>query len=108
MLIDARIPVLLDPADMSEAVVLIEGAPVPPGTVGTRFDLASTHAPGCACCGPRGPVAEALGSLFTRRARGELIFFQAVRAVGLSAAGRDAVLDAVANDPVASARFRLG
>jgi len=106
--IDARIPVLLDPGDMLDAAVLIEGAAVPAGAIGTRFDLNPVHPPGCQCCVPRGPVADALAALFTRRARGELAFFRVVRAVGLSDAGREAVLDALANDPVASARFRLG
>ncbi len=49
-------------------------------------------------CRPCSPVA--LG--------GELAFFRVVRVLELSDAGRDAVLDALANDPVASARLRLG
>lgn len=108
MFIDARIPVLLGSGDLQDGAVLIEGAPVPAGAVGVRFDLASDHAPACACCLPRGSVAEALSLLFTRRARGELPFFRTVRAVELSDAGQEAVWDALANDPVASARFRLG
>jgi len=108
MFIDARIPVLLGPGDLREAAVLVEGTPVLDGAAGVRFDLGYSHAPGCACCRPRGPVADALSSLFTGRARGELPFFRVVRVLGLSEAGRDAVLDTLANDPVASARFRLG
>ncbi len=108
MFIDARIPVLLSPGDLQDAAVLVEGTPLLDGAAGVRFDLACSHAPGCACCRPRGPVADALSSLFTRRARGELAFFRVVRVLELSDAGRDAVLDALANDPVASARLRLG
>ncbi len=108
MLIDARIPVLIGSGAVAERAVLIEGAPVPAGVAGARFDLTSSHAPNCSCCTSRSPVAEALASLFTRRARGEVAFFRAVQAVGLSDAGRAALMDALANDPVASARFRIG
>jgi hypothetical protein len=66
----------------------------------------ATHPLGCACCTPRGPVAEALGRLFLARARGELPWFRSVVAVTCSAAGADAVRAALTADVVTTARFR--
>ncbi len=106
MFIDARVPVHLGPDAPTDAAVLVEDAPIPAGAAGARFEL-SSHALDCACCTPRSPVAQALAFLFAERARGNLPFFNSVRALGLSGPGRDAVLDALSNDPVASARFRL-
>ncbi len=74
-----------------------------------RFRLApglAGHAPGCACCVPRGPVAEALGRLFLARARGEVAWFRSV-AVLASLAGEAAVRAALAEDQVSAGRFRL-
>jgi hypothetical protein len=66
----------------------------------------ATHPLGCACCTPRGPVAEVLGRLFLARARGELPWFRSVVAVTCSAAGADAVRAALIADVVTTARFR--
>jgi hypothetical protein len=75
-----------------------------------RFALrmrVAMHPVGCACCAPRGPVAEALGRLFLARARGEVPWFRSVVAVTRGAAGAEAVRAALAGDVVTLARFRL-
>ncbi len=109
---DPRIPVRF--ADLAAAgadeAVLIEGsAAVRAGLAVARFQLPAfgAHPAGCACCLPRGPVAEALGRLFLARARGEVGFFRSVVAVAATTAGRRAIDDALAGDPVVTARFRL-
>jgi hypothetical protein len=90
--------------------VLIEGeSAAPAGRPVQCFRLSpglAGHAPGCACCVPRGPVAEALSRLFLARARGEVAWFHAV-AVHASPAGQAAVRAALATDQVAAGRFRL-
>jgi hypothetical protein len=91
--------------------LLVEGeAPVPVGHSEARFRLAPGlpgHPAGCACCTPRGPVAEALGRLFLARARGEVAFFRSVVAVVTTPAGEAAVRAALAEDQVSAGRFRL-
>jgi hypothetical protein len=115
MFVDARIPVLLegpvspDGADAATALLLEGDAPAPSDRTVVRFDLPRTvHVAGCACCLPRGPVAEALGRLFLARARGEVPFFRRVLARPVSEAGRNALITALADDPLVSGRFRLG
>jgi hypothetical protein len=74
-----------------------------------RFTLpirVPTHPPGCTCCAPRGPVAEALGRLFLARARGEVPWFRSVVAVTHSTTGAEAVRAALTGDVVTTARFR--
>lgn len=123
--IDARVPVRLSLAGAppADAAFLLEGEPdapgcvpgcVPPGAAVARFALPaptavapSAHPAGCACCTPRGPVAEALGRLFLARARGEVGFFRSVIARPASPAGEAAIRAALAGDPLVSARFRL-
>ena len=63
------------------------------------------HAPGCACCLPRPPVAAALGGLFLARARGEVPFFRRVVVV---VADDVQIRTEIAGDPLVSGRFRLG
>ncbi|MGC1408937.1 MAG: hypothetical protein WA864_08360 [Acetobacteraceae bacterium] len=102
-------PVHFGPPADGEAV-LIEGDTG--GTCGrpaARFRLSPAlagHAPGCACCVPRDPAAQALGRLFLARARGEVAWFHSV-AVLASPAGKAAVRVALARDQVSSRRFRL-
>ncbi|HST74721.1 MAG TPA: hypothetical protein VLJ20_05055 [Acetobacteraceae bacterium] len=113
--IDARVPVAFRAAAAfaPEVALLLEGdRPAPEGAVVARFspdlgqsDLAG-HGADCACCVPRGAVAQALGQLFLARARGEVSFFRSVIVV-CGAAGHAEVLAALATDPVVSARFRL-
>ena len=52
------------------------------------------------------PVAQALSRLFLARARGEMGFFRGVLAVTVTAAGQEAVLTALADDPLVSAWFK--
>jgi hypothetical protein len=94
------------------ALLVEDGDPaaaVPPAAVAiARFALpATSHAIGCACCLPRGPVSVALGRLFLARARAEVPLFETVVAVTHSAAGRAAVHAALDGDVVTRARFRL-
>jgi hypothetical protein len=96
--------------------LLIEGdsGVVPPGLPAERFRLAAPvfgkagpHRIGCACCTPRGPVADALARLFLARARGEVGLFGAVLAVPAGAAGAAAIRAVLDTDQVAASRFRL-
>ena len=111
LFLDARVPVHLDPAAEpgADAALLVEGeAAVPPGLPVARFTPAvQLHGIGCACCIPRGAVAEALGRLFLARARGEVAFFRSVIARPASEAGAAAIREALASDPLVSGRFRL-
>jgi hypothetical protein len=111
--IDDRVPVRFGAADiaMPEEALLVEGnAPMPAGQPVARFQLVPSligHPIGCACCTPRGPVAEALGRLFVARARGEVAFFRSMVAVVTTSGGRTAVRAALAQDQVCAGRFRL-
>lgn len=112
LFMDARVPVRFAAANQAgpEDALLIEGdAPAPAGRVVARFALPEqpAHPIGCACCLPRGPVAEALTKLFLARVRGEVAFFRAVVAQPASAAGEAAIRAALADDPLVSGRFRL-
>ncbi len=109
---DPRIPVRL--GSLGEvalgAALLVEGdVEAPAGTPFARFEVGSAfgHAVGCACCRPRGAAAEALSRLYLARVRGATTPFAEVLAVTASGAGRRAVVDAIANDPLTRARFRL-
>lgn len=108
--LDARLPVHVTgfseaPADA--AVLAEEGMEVPPGRPVDRFRVMMLgHPPGCTCCGPRSPAAQALSRLFVGRGRGTVPFFSSVLVI----AGRDgqrAVLDALTRDPAVAAWFRL-
>jgi hypothetical protein len=110
---DDRVPVRFGSGEAAEldAALLVEGdAPVPPGHAVGRFRLTPSligHPFGCACCTPRGPVAEALGRLFLARARGEVTFFRSVVVVTATPAVEAAVRAALAEDQVSAGRFRL-
>jgi hypothetical protein len=110
---DDRIPVRFDAADgaRGDEALLVEGdLAVPAGHAVRRFTLAPGvfgHPVGCACCAPRGAVAEALSRLFLARARGEVAFFRSVVAVAATSAGEAAVRAALAEDQVSAGRFRL-
>ena len=112
LLVDARLPVIFttpDPTGPETALLIQDNAPAPAGHPVARFTLPATaHPTGCACCLPRGPVAEALSYLFLARARGEISFFRQVLALPANAAGTAAIHAALTQDPVVSARFRLG
>jgi hypothetical protein len=110
---DDRVPVWFgsDGAAGPDAALLVEGdAVVPAGHVMARFRLGpglTGHPFGCACCVPRGPVAEALGRLFLARARGDVPFFRSVVAVVATPVGEAAIRAALARDQVSAGRFRL-
>jgi hypothetical protein len=108
LFIDARVPVTIGEASEArqDTAWLIEGRGASPGC----FELAArptAHPVGCTCCAPRGPVSDALNRLFLARARGEIPFFTRVIAVPASPTGEAAIRAALAEDPLASARFRL-
>jgi hypothetical protein len=110
---DGRLAVrfgLGEDAEPGEALLAEGEDPLPPGHPVARFSLRPGlrgHPIGCACCSPRGPVAEALGRLFLARARGEVAFFRSVVAVTATPAGEAAVRAALAEDQVSAGRFRL-
>ena len=108
--LDARIPVLMDPAVMEagDAMLVEAGAAAPAGVPCARFVADGPHPAGCACCVARYGAALALDRLFLLRARGEVAFFRRVVARPSSAAGAASLREALASDPVDSARYRLG
>ncbi len=114
LFVDARVPVRF--GSMAEATaetaLLVEGdVLVPEGIPVGRFDLpafSQRHPAGCTCCARRDPVSEALARLFLARARGETMWFLSVVAITAGRMGQQAVRDALANDQLAAARFRLG
>jgi hypothetical protein len=106
---DDRVAVHFGPAAADEAVLIEGDAGDACGRPVARFRLSPAlagHAPGCACCAPRDPAAQALGRLFLARARGEVAWFRSV-AVLATPAGEAAVRAALAHDHVSSCRFRL-
>jgi len=108
---DARIPVLFDPGSAAAGDAwLVEGdRPAPPGAHIVRF-MPPPHAPGhtvgCACCTPRGPVADALAGLFRARATGTAPFFARVIVLA-SPDGQKIVERALAEDVILRARYSL-
>ncbi len=115
--IDARIPLTLLP-DVGAleaaliagrpAAVLAEGMP-PVGTAALAMESFlpdSPHVAGCACCAGRSGAAQALDRLFQGRVRGRSGWFERVLVVPGSAAGREEVARALAEDPLTVSRFR--
>ena len=116
--VDARVKLRIGTADAAgpRDALLIEGeADAPEGATHARFTLpdsstlaqGTAHPSGCACCLPRGPVAEALSRLFLQRVRGEVAYFSEIVAVPGSPDGEAAIRAALQTDPVIAARFRL-
>ena len=116
--VDARVKLRIGTADAAGpyGALLIEGeADAPEGATHARFTLphsstlaeGAAHPSGCACCLPRGPVAEALSRLFLQRVRGEVAYFSEIVAVPGSSEGEAAIRAALQTDPVIAARFRL-
>jgi hypothetical protein len=106
---DDRIPVRFGQPEAGEATLIEGDAPVATERPVARFRLApglARHVPGCPCCVPRSPVAEALGRLFLARARREVAWFHSI-AVIATPAGEAAVRAALAGDQVSAGRFRL-
>jgi hypothetical protein len=109
MFIDARVPLRFGPLasrTADEAVMLDSDLPAEAPVA--RFNPArGGHAPDCACCVPRSAAAAALAALFRERAVGHGPPFRGVLAV-VGPDGEAAVREALANDPVAAGRYRLG
>ena len=108
--LDARIPVhLLMPGETpAPGMALLAEAPTETSAPAMAlFSLTGAHVPACACCGARGPVAEALDRLFLGRVRGELPWFTAIAALPLSADSAEAIRRTLREDQASSARFRL-
>lgn len=89
--IDARIPVVF-------------GAVPGQGDVVFQPEPSVVHPAGCACCVSRSRAAVALDKLFLQRVRGEVPWFQRV----VVPADDPALRASLADDPLLSARFRLG
>jgi hypothetical protein len=118
--LDARIPVTLVADEATLAAALASGPPaaliseappppLPPGAVAVvSFDsTTATHAAGCVCCAGRSPAAAALDRLFQARVRGACPWFDRVLALAETPEAAASLRDALARDPLASARFRL-
>lgn len=105
--VDARIPLVFGAAEDATAddALLLEGdgAAAP----GREWFTPADHPAGCACCGPRNAAGLALGRLLLARGRGTGPFFRRVVAVAETDAGRAAVSEALAGDPLASVCFRF-
>lgn len=97
LMFDGRVPVAFGPGmdAQEDDVVVADG-----------LGGGTGHDAGCACCTARSPAAQALGRLFTQRARGEVAFFRRVLIDG-DAAAEASVRAALQSDPVVAARFRL-
>lgn len=108
--VDARIPVAFAPAASAGRgdALLIEGeGAAPDGMPVVRLAAAPPgHAAGCACCAPRGPVAEALRGLFLARARDASAFFTRL-VVSAGAEGEAAIRQALAADAFLAGRYRV-
>jgi len=106
---DMRIPVLFGGAPTPDDAFLVEdGADMPAGyAVGFALPAQKFgHVLACNCCSSRGPAADALTRMFRARATGAAPFFKRVRVLA-SAAGEEAVREAIASDVVTAARYML-
>ena len=103
---DARLPIRFGPLDSREhgEAVLTDGPVV--SMPAAAFVVQPGHVIDCTCCAPRSGAAAALAQLFHNRAIATGPAFKSVLAV-MGRDGEAAVRDAVLNDPLVSARFRL-
>jgi hypothetical protein len=105
---DMRIPIVMGLEPAATDAVLVEAGGIMPA-VGhvVEFTVAKAgHPLACACCTLRGPVADALSRVFRERATGAAPFFKRV-VVLASANGEAAVRQALVQDVVTSARYRI-
>lgn len=110
---DDRIGVVIGPATSAgpdDALLLPAGVAAATGA-GVVVSLPAgaagiVHARGCACCLPRGALAETLGRLFLARARGEVAAFRRLVAP-LEGEAAAALSEALVSDRLLAARFRL-
>ncbi|BDG73619.1 hypothetical protein [Roseomonas fluvialis] len=114
--IDTRIPVTILPEAAAlpgmlagrPAALLAEGA-VPDhagAPVTESFAPEPRHAVACACCAGRSAAAQALDRLFQARVRGRAAWFDRVLVLASTEAGRAELVQALAQDPLTTARFR--
>jgi hypothetical protein len=105
---DMRIPILLDAQPNPDDAVLVEdGRDMPATGYALRFTAAKPgHVFDCTCCTLRGPAADALGRLYRERATGVAPYFKRV-VVLASPEGENAIREALDNDVVTQARYRL-
>lgn len=110
-----RIPILFggSAAREGDAFLVEDGAEMPAQGYAVRFAMRFPesgrkfgHAPGCVCCTLRGPAADALTGMFRARATGSAPFFKRVLVLA-SSEGEAAVREAIADDVVTAARYRL-
>ena len=107
--LDMRIPVVFGATPAAGDALLIEGnALVPPGFYVIRFRLpiGTGHSAGCACCAPRGPVAEALAQAFRDRVIGRAPFFNRIAVLAMDDDAIAAIEAALATDAMTAARYR--
>jgi hypothetical protein len=108
--LDARIPLVFgDEADAGpDDAVLHEGqGEVMAGRAWFEPDPPAAHPAGCLCCAHRNGAGKALGRLLLERGRGTGLFFRRVIVAVTTDAGRQCVAAALADDPLASACYRL-
>ena len=108
--LDARIPVHILALGATPApgmAVLAEAPAEASAPAMAIFTLEGAHVPACACCGARGPVAEALDRLFLGRVRGAHPWFTAIAALPRNAESAEAIRRTLREDQTSSARFRL-
>jgi hypothetical protein len=103
---DTRIEVVFGQRPGPHDAVLAEAHhAVPPGLHAAYFAI--SHPVGCTCCVGQSPAGAALATLFRARATGRAPFFRRV-VVLASPAGEAAVRQALAQEALAMARYRLG
>ena len=116
--IDARIPVTI--AARRRRPARRAGRPAGGGAGGRRAASCggdrhrkpslpdARHAPACACCAGRSAAAQALDRLFQARVRGRAAWFDRVLVLAETEDGRAELAQALAQDPLTTARFRAG
>lgn len=106
---DARIPVIFGQQPGADDMVLLQDGCAAPAT-GHVLPFSSSlpgHLPGCFCCAARSPAAAALAAAYVARATGKAPYFKSLLVMALPA-GRQAIEQALAEDVLCRARFRLG
>lgn len=110
MFIDARLPLRFGkPHDRTPNEAVLTDGPEPYQPPSARFEGTTTprtHPTDCACCNPRTAAALSLAALFQNRATTSTPAFTRVLAV-VTPEGETAIRQALATDPLVSARYRL-
>ncbi len=110
LFVDARLPLRFGAESDAgpEDALLLEGeGAAARGLAWFRPPAERPHPIDCSCCVARTEAGRALSGLLLARGRGDGLFFRRVVAVIETAAGRQAVLQALAADPVVSVSFKL-